>query len=76
MEKLKQISVKINPETLEKIDLIAKQYGYRTRNSIINNVLTTIFFEADYKTIHKLMSYWRYSGKHLKIDVTEDNANR
>ena len=43
MENLKQISVKIDPVTLDKIERLAKIARYYKRNAIINNVLTTIF---------------------------------
>ena len=69
MEKLKQISVKIDPETLDKIDkFVLRSYGHK-RNSIINNILTAIFFEADSKTINLLLRYWRHGSTKLSITI-------
>lgn len=69
MENLKQISVKIDPETLDKIDKFAlRSYGYK-RNTIINNILTAILFEADSRTIYLLLQYWRHGSTRLSITV-------
>lgn len=71
MEKLKQISVKIDPETLDKIDkFVLRSYGYK-RNTIINNILTAILFEADSKTINLLLRYWRHGSTRLSITIKE-----
>ena len=76
MENLKQISVKIDPATLQKIDEFTTRYYSYKRNSIINNVLTAIFFNASPKDIDKLLRFWRHSGKKLKIEISEGNSNQ
>lgn len=71
MENLKQISVKIDPETLDKIDkFVPRSYGYK-RNTIINNILTAILFEADSKTINILLRYWKHGSTRLSITIKE-----
>lgn len=70
MENLKQLSVKIDPATLQKIDETVKQFRYYKRNSVINNVLTALFFNADSIQIAKLVRYWRHGGKKLKIEIS------
>ena len=76
MENLKQISVKIDPATLQKIDETAKKLRYYKRNSVINNVLTALFFNADSIQIAKLSRYWRHSGIKLKIEISEDSCSK
>lgn len=76
MENLKQISVKIDPATLQKIDETVKQLRYYKRNSVINNVLTALFFNADSYQIAKLIRYWRHGGKKLKIEISEETTSK
>lgn len=76
MENLKQLSVKIDPVTLQKIDEFAGRYYYYKRNTIINNVLTAIFLNASPKEIDKLLRFWRHSGKKLRIEISEDNFSQ
>lgn len=71
MENLKQISAKIDKETLEKIDKLARYSFSYKRNTIINNILTAILFEADSHTIHLLLRYWRHGSTRLTITVKE-----
>ena len=75
MENLKQLSVKIDPATLQKIDETVKKLHYYKRNSVINNVLTSLFFNADSLTIAKLIRYWRHSGRKLKIEISEESSS-
>lgn len=76
MENLKQISVKIDPATLQKIDETVKTLPYYKRNSVINNVLTALFFNADSHTIAKLVRYWRHSRETLKIEISTEASKK
>lgn len=69
MENLKQLSVKIDPETLEKIDAIASRGRYWKRNTIINGLLTAIIMEADEREIDELLSYWKHGSTGLRITI-------
>lgn len=40
---LKLLSIRIDPETLEAIEKFTKDHPYWNRNSVINNLLTTLF---------------------------------
>jgi len=71
MENMKQISAKIDPETLDKIDKLALSSSFYKRNTIINNILTAILFEADSRTINLLLRYWRHGSIRLSITVKE-----
>ena len=76
MQTLKQLSVKIDPETLKKIDKKACEFYSYKRNAIINNVLTAIFFNASSKDIDKLVRYWRHGNKELKIEISEEASSK
>ena len=71
MENLKQLSVKIDPETLEKIDAIASRGRYWKRNTIINGILTALLIEANERDIYKLIRYWKHGHTGLKITIEE-----
>ena len=69
MENLKQLSVKIDPETLAKIDALASKCRFWKRNTIINSLLTAIIMEADEREIDKLLSYWKHGSTGLRITI-------
>lgn len=56
MENLKLVSVRLDPDTLRKIDELAKRYDYYTRSSIINNILTNIINCSDGSNLWKIIS--------------------
>lgn len=64
MENLKQISVKIDPKTLEKIDTIHKVHHYWKRNTIINGLLTAVVDSMDAGALYDMVRYSR--GYHPK----------
>lgn len=72
MAKLKQISAKIDKETLAKIDQLAGKKYYWSRNMIINQILTAVFDAADGKTISHMLTYWQYGESKPKL--TFDNG--
>lgn len=59
MEKLKQISVKIDTVTLQKIDDICKKHYYWTRNAVINGILGAVVDGMDDDTIYEMVRYSR-----------------
>ena len=71
MENLKQLSIKIDPETLEKIDKIVSKGRYWKRNTIINGILTALLIEADERDIYKLIKYWKHGSTGLRITIQE-----
>lgn len=56
MEKLKLISLRVEPETLRKIDEIAAQYDYYNRSSIINNLLGAVLKCSNENTLWRIIS--------------------
>jgi metal-responsive CopG/Arc/MetJ family transcriptional regulator len=59
MEKLKQISVRIDPVTLQKIDDFCKKHYYWKRNTVINGLLGAIVDGMDDKTLYDMVRYSR-----------------
>lgn len=62
MENLKLISVRIDPETLRKIDNFCKQHYYWKRNTVINGLLTAVVDAMDKGTLYDMVRYNRISG--------------
>lgn len=60
MDKTKQISAKIDAQTIADIDLIAQRSKFWKRNAIINNILTAIVNSCDYEQIMLLVRYWKH----------------
>lgn len=60
MEKLKQISVRIDPVTLQKIDEFCKKHYYWKRNAVINSLLGAVVDAMDDKTLYDMCRYSRH----------------
>lgn len=58
-ENLKLISARIDPETLEKIDVIQHDFHYWKRNTIINGILTAVVDSFTKKEIYDMVRYCR-----------------
>lgn len=67
MENLKQISAKVDAQTIEKIDAIALKAKYWKRNAIINGILTAIVDSCTYDEIMLLVRYWKHNQKSLPL---------
>lgn len=75
MEKLKQISVKIDQTTLSEIDQLAVKARYWKRNAVINGVLTAVFDCCDYGEIMTMVGYWRHDpNSKPRITVTKNQG--
>ena len=62
MDKLKLISVRIDPETLRKLNEFSKQHYYWKRNTVINGILTAVVDAMDKATLYDMVRYNRISG--------------
>lgn len=62
MEKLKLISVRIDPVTLAKIDGFCDSNYYWKRNTVINGLLTAVVDAMDKGTLFDMVRYNRISG--------------
>lgn len=58
--KLKLTSVRIDPDTLEKLEKFTAKHYYWTRNAVINQILTTVVERFDEKDIYDMVR--TYSG--------------
>ena len=63
MENLKQMSVRINPDTLKKIDELLAGHRYWKRNSVINGVLTAVFHNFKDSEIYDMVRWDSYYHK-------------
>lgn len=54
-ENLKLISVRIDPETLAKIDEFTSKHYYWKRNAVINAILKTVMNDFIYKDIYDMV---------------------
>ena len=59
MENLKQISVRIGPVTLQKIDDFCKKHYYWKRNTVINSLLGAVVDGMDNDTLYEMVRYTR-----------------
>lgn len=59
MENLKLISVRIDPQTLRKIEELRKKHYYWKRNTIINGILTAVVDAMDDESLYNMVRYSR-----------------
>lgn len=79
MKNLKQISVKIDPETLEKLDDVVVTAKYWKRNAIINGILTALVDCCSDNDIIHLVRYNRhnpYSKPNVQIWKSQVNLKK
>lgn len=60
MANLKQISVRVDPVTLQKIDDFCKKHYYWRRNTIINSLLGAVVDAMDDKALYDMVRYSRH----------------
>lgn len=75
MEKTKQISAKVDAQTIDKIDAIAVKVKYWKRNAIINNILTAIVDSCSYDEIMLLIRYWKHDAQSLPLISIQKKQN-
>lgn len=70
MKNLKLISVRLDQETLQKIDELSEKYDDFTRSSIINNLLSSVLNCASGVAIWRMISEsWLYEkGYVIKVE--------
>lgn len=64
-DNLKQISAKIDPETIAKLERISEHHYYWKRNTIINGILTAVVDTFTDKEIYDMIRY----NRHLDNDT-------
>ena len=58
---LKLTSVRIDPDTLDKIEEFRKIHPYWTKNAIINSVLTTVMERFSNGDIYDMVRTWEFT---------------
>ena len=69
MENLKLISVRLDPDTIEKIDRFCQDRRYWKRNTVINAVLTEVFSRLSDRELWTIMEYRYRRAQDLQISV-------
>lgn len=72
MEKLKLTSVRLDPETLQKIDLMAEKASYRNRSNVIQNILRNVLSCAEDDVLWKIIDTRFAYEKGYTIDFHAD----
>lgn len=70
---LKLLSVRIQPETLEKIEAFTKGHPYWNRNSVINNLLTTLFTDFTDKQLYDMARRHFFTKNEIKVEYEITN---
>lgn len=58
---LKLTSVRIDPDTLDKLDKFVSKHTYWTRNAVINSVLTTVMNRFGDRDIYDMVRTWQFT---------------
>lgn len=71
---MKLVSVRIDPETLQKLDEEAKRHYYWKRSDIIRNILLAVLSEFDPREIYDMIRYFhnRRNVINAKFEITDE----
>ena len=69
MENLKLISVRLEPDTIKKIDHFCRGRLYWKRNTIINTILTEVLSQLSDGDLDRIMAYRYRRDQILQISV-------
>lgn len=58
---LKLTSVRLDPDTLDKIDEFVKEHDYWTKNAVINSILTTVMERFSRRDIYDMCRTWQFT---------------
>lgn len=72
MDKLKLISIRVIPETLQEVDNLASKHGYLNRSVIINNILRNVILCANPDVLWKIISTYSPHTCGYSIDFKVD----
>ena len=70
---LKLLSVRLNPDTIEAIEKFTVDHSYWNRNSVINNLLTTIFKDFTDKQVYDMVRRHFFTKNEVKADYEITN---
>lgn len=72
-ENLKLLSVRLNPDTVEAIEKFTKDHPYWTRNSVINNLLSTIFMDFTDQQVYDMARRHFFAKNEVKVEYELTN---
>lgn len=74
MERTKLVSVRLETETLEKIEKIVEHESYYKRSDVINNLLKAVLDNFDAGQIHDMMYRWKWMKNvvNTQFEVTKE----
>lgn len=72
MEKSKLISIRMEPETLKKIDAYCATRSYWNRSRFINHLLQVVLELSDHGTMYTLMEKWGLYADGFSIKVIRE----
>ena len=75
MENLKIVSIRLDPENIQKISDYCRLHPYWTRSSFINRLLSNVFNCSAPGALTKLMETYDPFSAGLTIHVVKDNKN-
>lgn len=67
-DNLQLISARIDAETIQKIEKFTERHSYWKRNSIINNLLMTIFRDFTDKQIYDMVRRNNFKDQCVRVD--------
>lgn len=60
---LKLTSVRIDPDTLEKIEEFVSKHDYWTKNGVINSILTAVMERFSERDIYDMCRTWQFTNE-------------
>lgn len=67
-DNLQLISARIDAETIQKIEKFTERHSYWKRNSVINNLLMTIFRDFSDKQIYDMVRRSNFKDQCVRVD--------
>lgn len=67
-ENLKLVSCRIDPETLDKIEMLTRKHYYWKRNTVINGILTAVMDNFTDQQVYDMIRYWRKGQNEVKAE--------
>lgn len=58
---LKLTSVRLDPDTLEKIEMFVQKHDYWTKNGVINSILTAVMERFSERDIYDMCRTWQFT---------------
>ena len=75
-DNLKLVSARIDPDTLTKIEQFCSKHTYWKRNSVINNILTTVMNDFDDRMKYDMVrrTFFRDQSINANYEIVRDGG--